>query len=103
MEAVQLASVDCPFSLNRRLSEAPAPEGGLLSPEPAFYSALTWALAESLRGAGSGSWGSPRSAAALLRPLVGAEPAYPHILSKRMQRRRQQASNSVQHASKVGV
>lgn len=96
MEAVQLASVTCPFSLNRRLSEATAPEGGLLSPGPAFYSALTWGL-------GSGSWGSPRGAAALLRPLVGAEPAYPHILSKRMQKRRQQASNSVQHASKVGV
>lgn len=103
MEAVQLASVNCPFSLNHRLSEAPAPEGGLLSSYPAFYSALTWALAESLRGASSGSWGFPRGAAALLRFLVGAEPAYSHILPKRIQKRRQQASNSVQHASKVGV
>ena len=40
---------DYPRSLTRRPSEAPAPEGGLLSPGLAYYSALTWALAE-------GSW-----------------------------------------------
>lgn len=40
-------SRNCPFSLTRR---------PLASPGLASYSVLTWALAEALGGAGSGSW-----------------------------------------------